>query len=59
MSDEYLPVPETIVLGPTDDEDIWELTFTDEQSGEPVRILLPEEQRDEMDAEFTGVTHDE
>lgn len=59
MSNEFLPVSGTIVLGPTDDKDIWELTFTDEQSGEEARILLPEEQRDEMDAEFTGVTHDE
>lgn len=59
MNDEHLPVPGTIVLGPTDDEDIWELTFKDEQGGKDVQILLPKEQLDEMDAEFTGVTHDE
>lgn len=54
MTDEYLPAENTIILGPTDDEGIWQLTFTDEQSGEDVRIVLPLEQLREMDAEFTG-----
>ncbi len=55
MTEEFLPVQETIVLGPTDDSDIWSVKFLDEQSGEEVRILLPREQLHEMDAEFTGV----
>lgn len=51
---EYLPAENTIVLDPSNDENVWRLTFLDEQSGERVRLLLPLEQLEEMDAEFTG-----
>jgi len=54
MTDEYLPAKDTIILGPTNEEGIWHLKFTDEQSGETVRIVLPLEQLREMDDEFTG-----
>lgn len=54
MTNEYLPAQDSIILGPTDEDGIWELTFRDEQSGEKVRIVLPLEQLREMDAEFTG-----
>lgn len=57
MTDEYLPKHGSIVLGPTDNDDIWELTFRDEQSGEDIRVVLPLEQLEEMDAEFTGLEH--
>lgn len=54
MADEYLPAQDSIVLGPTDEDGIWELTFRDGQSGDEVRIILLLEQLREMDAEFTG-----
>lgn len=54
MADEYLPAQDSIVLGPTDEDGIWELTFRDGQSGDEVRIILLLEQLREMDAKFTG-----
>lgn len=51
---DFIPVENSINLGPTDDEDIWQITFKDEQSGENVRLLLPLQQLSEMDGEFTG-----
>lgn len=57
MTDEYLPAEKSIILGPTDEDEIWQLTFTDEQSGEEVRIVLPLEQLEEMDNEFTGLEY--
>ncbi|WP_134672306.1 hypothetical protein [Halorussus marinus] len=57
MTDELLPAEGSIILGPTDNDGIWELTFRDEKSGEDVRIVLPLEQLEEIDAEFTGLDH--
>lgn len=54
---EHLPEHGSIILGPTGEDGIWELTFRDEQSGEKVRLVLPLEQLEEMDAEFTGLDH--
>ena len=54
MTDEYLPRQNSIILSPTNDPDIWQLSFTGEQSGEQVQVVLPLKQLRELDAEFTG-----
>jgi hypothetical protein len=55
---ECLPERGSLVLGPSDDDDgIWHLSFRDERSGEDVRVVLPLEQLEELDAEFTGLDH--
>lgn len=54
---EFLPEYGSIILGSTDNEGIWKLQFRDEQSGEDVQILLPLEQLEGMDAEFTGLDY--
>lgn len=54
--DEFQPIPDTIVLGPADGGDHWEIKFTDER-GWDLTIKLPPRQLAEMDSEFTGLDH--
>ena len=55
---EMLPEQGSLVLGANEvDDDVWHLTFRDPITGERVRVVLPLEQLEELDAEFTGLEY--